>query len=380
MGIKIFNGLDQKTEKKIAAVMIFILVFATSFAAIPSRVAKGAAVTAAQIQLSRIGPSENHSQILTFTINNAFNAINQTMILTYQSDFDMNAADNLLDFSDIDFVDDVTDITLAAAPAAGVLGVGVTASAITFTQDAATPVSIASGSVITIKVGTNVATGADKQPVTPTAGGTYSMAVSGTFGGTGTLYVPITSAADDDQVTVSADVLGTLTFAIRNTAETADTNACALGTLSIASVSTCSYRIKVGTSTAAGFQVGLWADDQLNQATPTIDINDIAENSVVAAGIEGYGITSAPPTNAGVTGTATTWTEQSPFDDDDTPIPVGEANMDVIFASNGTQDVDMGGTGDTDGTTLITHRAGISTATLSGSYDQVVTYVVSSIL
>ncbi len=171
-----------------------------------------------------------------------------------------------------------------------------------------------------------------------------------------------------------------LSFAIRNTAETADTNACALGTLSIASVSTCSYRIKVGTSTAAGFQVGLWADDQLNQATPTIDINDIAENSVVAAGIEGYGITSAPPTNAGVTGTATTWTEQSPFDDDDTPIPVGEANMDVIFASNGTQDVDMGGTGDTDGTTLITHRAGISTATRAGNYDQIVTYIISSIL
>ncbi len=379
--MKVLISFNKETKKKIASVLIFILIFTVSFVAVPSQQAKGAAVTAAQIQLSRIGPSENHSQILTFTINDAFNAINQTMILTYQSDVDMNAADNLLDFSDIDLVDDVTDITLAAAPAAGVLGVGVTASAITFTQDAATPVSIASGSVITIKVGTNVAAGADKQPVTPTTGGTYSIAVSGIFGGTGTLYIPITSTADDDQVTVSADVPGTLTFAIRNTAETADTNACALGTLSTGSVASCSYRIKVGTSTAAGFQVGLWADDQLNQATPTNDIDDIVEDGTITAGTEGYGLTSiAPPTNAGASGTATTWIEQAPFNDDDTPIPVGEANMDVIFASNGTQDVNMGGSGDTDGTALITHEAAISTATLAGSYDQVVTYVVSSVL
>ncbi len=375
--------MNQKIKKRIAGISIFALIFVTSFISVPAKEAQGAAVSSAQAQLSRIGPSENHSQILTFTINDAFDAINETMIITYQSDFDVNASDNLLDFSDIDLVDDVTDITLAAAPAAGVLGVGVTASAITFTQDAATPVSIASGSVITIKIGTNVASygvAADKQPVTPTTGGTYSIAVTGTFGGTGILYVPITSTADDDQVTVSADVPGTVTFAIRNSAETLDTNACALGTLSTSSVATCQYRIKVGTSTAAGFQVGLWADDQLNQATPTIDIDDIVENNTVASGVEGYGITSAPPTNAGASGSATTWAEQVPFDDDDTPIPVGEGNMDVIFASNGTQDVDMGGTGDTDGTALITHRVGISTATLAGSYDQLVTYVVSSVL
>ncbi|MFA6096181.1 MAG: hypothetical protein WC788_00970 [Candidatus Paceibacterota bacterium] len=171
-----------------------------------------------------------------------------------------------------------------------------------------------------------------------------------------------------------------LTFAIRNSAETADTNACALGTLSTSSVSSCSYRLKIGASTSAGFQVGLWADDQLNQASASIDIDDIAENGTVSAGTEGHGITVASPTNAGAAGTATTWTEQSPFDDDDTPIPVGEPNMDVIFSSNGTQDVDMLGTGDTDGTTLITHETAISTATQAGSYDQIITYVVSSIL
>ncbi|MDF1498502.1 MAG: hypothetical protein P1P85_04090 [Patescibacteria group bacterium] len=171
-----------------------------------------------------------------------------------------------------------------------------------------------------------------------------------------------------------------LTFAIRNTAETADTNACALGTITTAAVSFCSYRLKVGTSTTAGFQIGLWADDQLNQATITIDIDDIIENGTVTAGTEGHGITVAPPTDAGTTGTATVWTEQDPFNDDDTPIPVGEANMDVIFASDGTQDVDMGGTGNLNGTTLITHKAAVSTATQAGSYDQVVTYSVSSIL
>jgi hypothetical protein len=379
--MKISSKLKKEIKKKIAGIAIFILIFATSFVSPPNDIAQGAAISSAQIQLSRIGPSENHSQILTFTINDAFDAINETMIITYQSDFDINGSGNDLDFSDIDFIDDITDITLAASPAAGVIGVGVTSSAITFTQDSATPVSIASGSVITIKIGTNVADSADKQPVTPTSGGTYSVAVSGSFGGTGTLYVPITSTADDDQVTVSADVPGTLTFAIRNAAEDADTNACALGTLSTSSIASCSYRLKIGASTAAGFQVGLWADDQLNQASASIDIDDIAENGTIIAGTEGYGIASIdPPTNNGPAGTATTWIEQDPFDDDDTPIPVGEANMDVIFASNGTQDVDMLGTGDTDGTTLVAHEAAISTATQSGSYDQIVTYIVSSIL
>lgn len=360
--------------------MIFIIITALNFTPTLTKEASGAAITSAQMQLSRIGPSENHSQILTFTIGDAFNAINQTMILTYQSDFDMNASDNLLDFSDIDLMDDGADIALAATPAASTLGVGVTASAITFTQPGVTPVAIASGSVITIEIGTNVAASADKQPVTPTAGGTYSMAVSGSFGGTGTIYVPITTTADDDQVTVSGTVNAVMTFAIRNSGETADTNDCDLGALSTTAVSTCSYRLKVGTNTTAGFQVGLWADDQLNQATVAIDINDIAESSTVAAGIEGHGIVVVSPTNAGTVGTATTWAEQPPFNDDDTPIPVGEANMDVIFASNGTQDVNMGGTGNTTGTTLITHRAAISTATGAGSYDQLVTYNVSSVL
>ncbi len=171
-----------------------------------------------------------------------------------------------------------------------------------------------------------------------------------------------------------------LYFAIRTADETADANSCSLGTLSISSVATCQYRIKVGTSTAAGFQVGLWADENLNQSVPAIDINDVAENSTVTAGMESYGIVVVPPTNAGAEGTATVWIKQSPFDDDDTPIPIGEGNMAVIFASNGTQDVDWNGTGDTDGTILVTHKAAISTATQAGSYDQVVTYIISSIL
>ncbi|MDF1498823.1 MAG: hypothetical protein P1P85_05755, partial [Patescibacteria group bacterium] len=171
-----------------------------------------------------------------------------------------------------------------------------------------------------------------------------------------------------------------LSFSIRNSDETADTNVCSLGTIVTTGVSPCSYRLKIGTTSSAGFQVGLWADDQLNQATASIDINDIVENSTVAAGVEGHGITVAPPTDAGDEGTATTWIEQNPFDDDDTPIPVGVSLMDVIFASNGTQIVDVFGTGDLDGTTLITHRAAISTATQAGSYDQLVTYSVSSIL
>jgi hypothetical protein len=171
-----------------------------------------------------------------------------------------------------------------------------------------------------------------------------------------------------------------LTFAIRNADEDADVNICALGTLSIASISTCQYRIKVGTSATAGFQIGIWADNKLNQSIPTIDINDVTEDSAVAAGIESYGIAVIPPIDAGANGTATLWTKQDPFDDDDTPIPVGEANMDVIFASNGTQDVDMLGTGDTDGTILVIHKAAISTATQAGNYNQMVTFIVSSIL
>ncbi len=170
-----------------------------------------------------------------------------------------------------------------------------------------------------------------------------------------------------------------LSFAIRNSAETVDTNVCDLGVLTTASVSSCAYRLKIGSTAPGGFQVGVWADDQLNQSTIIIDIDDIIENSTAAAGIEGHGIAVASPVNSGG-GTATTWTEQSPLDDDDTPIPVAEANMDVIFSTNGTQEIDIFGSGNTTGTTLITHNAAISTATQTGSYDQIVTYSISSIL
>jgi hypothetical protein len=196
--------------------------------------------------------------------------------------------------------------------------------------------------------------------------GIYSITLSddndGDFGGA-LVYV-----GDDNDVTVTASVSPVLSMAIRDSGDTADTNECDLGALSVAAVNTCQYRIKVNTNAAAGYTVSILSDGDLSKAGAGLqpdadDIDPVTEDTLVTAGTEGYGAEFAA--GAATTGTIT---EAGDFNDDDTPLPTTETNL---YSSDGPN---TPGATDTTNTALVTLRASIDTGTETGNYTQLLTH------
>jgi hypothetical protein len=177
---------------------------------------------------------------------------------------------------------------------------------------------------------------------------------------------------DDNDVTVTATVTPVLSFAIRNSSDTSDTNACNLGVLDTQSVDTCSYRLKPSTNSSSGFTVQIASDGDLRRSgsgdvSDDLDIDLIIENNTVSSGTEGYGIAL----NGG-SATGGSITEEGDFNDDDTPIPISNADL---YSSNGPN---APGSTDTTNTALVTHRAAIDSETETGNYSHTVTYYVSA--
>lgn len=174
-------------------------------------------------------------------------------------------------------------------------------------------------------------------------------------------------------VTVSANVQPALAFVIRNSDDDGNTNTCALGTLTLVAVNTCSYRLKVTTNSGSGFTIQVDTDGDLRRSGSgdVADINDIdlvTNNTLVTAGTEGYGISL----NGGsITGGSVT--ESGDFATDDTPLPISTPTN--LLTTNGTNNP---GTTDTTNTALVTHRAAMDGDTATGNYTQLVTYTVSA--
>jgi hypothetical protein len=172
--------------------------------------ANAAAITAASDTLStvKINTASNHD--ISFVTPTGV-ASGQTIILTFQSDFSVNAS---LDFTDIDVLDDATNVTLAAAPSGATWGaVRTSATVITLTNGTT---AVTAGSVVRIKIGTNAtnqSTGV-RQITNTTTTGTKTVTVSGTFTDTGTISVQIVT---DDTVAVTATVSQAITFSISTT-------------------------------------------------------------------------------------------------------------------------------------------------------------------
>ena len=239
----------------------------------------------------------------------------------------------------------------------GALG-GFTTSAATYTFTAATTTASTGGVDICLNFQND------------TAAGIYSISFNDdndTDFGSVLIYV-----GDDNDVTVTAQVQPLLSFAIRNTADTSDTNICDLGVLDNTSVSTCSYRLKPSTNSASGYTVQIDSDGDLRRSgsgdvADSEDLDPIAEDTTVTAGTEGYGIQFA-----GGAATVGSITESGDFNDDDTPIPLTATNL---FTSDG---VNSPSATDTTNTALVTHRATVDFNTLTGNFSQIVTYYVSA--
>lgn len=208
--------------------------------------------------------------------------------------------------------------------------------------------------------------------ITTVATGNYSIIMTDSKAagaediGGGLLYV-----GNDNDVTVTANVQSELEFRIRNYGDTADTNTCALGTLSTGSVATCNYMLKVRTNASEGYTVSWTRDGDLNDGTGTKTIDAVSEaDGNITAGSEEYGVRFYGGENSDTTSSCT---EQSIWNDDDSPVSTTPQSLLVCDGPN-----IPSATAEATNISTVEHAASISSSTLSGSYDQVVTYYVTA--
>jgi hypothetical protein len=184
-----------------------------------------------------------------------------------------------------------------------------------------------------------------------------------------------------NQVTVTATVPASLDFSIRNSGDTANTNTCALGTLSLSATSTCAYRLRVATNAANGFQTQIQANHDFGTGAATMT-NVVNDGSQPSAGTELYGITLFQSASVGGRNTSTglfteAAVENNPalftFGTDPSPIPTSSAQNFLSYGSA----FQTGNAPSNTSTNLVMHGASISAGTAAGSYSQVVTYTVT---
>ncbi len=182
-------------------------------------------------------------------------------------------------------------------------------------------------------------------------------------------------------VTVTGTVPSQIDFAIRNGADTADTNTCALGTLSLASTSTCNYRLRIATNAANGFQAQIKANQDFGtgSATMTNVVNDGAQPAV---GTEAYGLSLIVGATEGGRNTSTLLftepvVENNPagftFGTDPSPVPTSSAQNFISYGAA----FQAGAAPSPTTTSLVEHAASITAGTAAGLYSQVVTYTVT---
>lgn len=178
-------------------------------------------------------------------------------------------------------------------------------------------------------------------------------------------------------VQVTAFIPINLSFSIRNTGDTANTNACDLGTASTTAVSTCSYRLKVASNAKSGYTISMQASGNLSDGSNAMNNAAVGTGGTggtnIVAGTENYGVRITPGSITGPSGTVTV---AAAFNAGATNSVQYNNNTPTVILT-ATKPNSPGATGDTTNTSLITHNLGIDTNTESGSYTQTITYTVA---
>ncbi len=248
--------------------------------------AYAAAITAASDTLSsqKVSTLANHD--IQFTTPTGV-ASGQTIIITLPSDFSIAAA---MDFTDMDVLDDASNVTLAASPSGATWGaVRTSATVITLTNGTTV---VTAGSVMRIKIGTNAtnqSTGV-RQITNTTSNGSKVIAISGTFTDTGNITVNILT---DDQVAVTATVDQSLTFSISDNTigfgSLSSSAACyAQGTAACSASEVEAHNVIVGTNAGSGYSMTLNGTTLTSGAFTITAIG--ASNTASAIGTEQFGL------------------------------------------------------------------------------------------
>jgi len=237
------------------------------------------------------------------------------------------------------------------------------------------PVLTMTGLTCTVGSGT-IAVAASKL-VSLAAGGNYSIVITTVSDYGAFLYY----VGNTNQVKVTATVTPTLSFAIRNTADSAEQatvgglKTCVLGVLTTAAVGTCSYRLKVSTNAASGYTVSYSSDTRLTNGTyPFTDAVVGGTGTTVAAGTEGYGVILTPGASSSAASVTRNAANFGSVAGASYKITVTGAN--AVYNVAGTNA--PSGT-DTTNTALVNHQVAISAATPTGNYTHTITYTVSAV-
>jgi hypothetical protein len=253
-------------------------------------------------------------------------------------------------------------------PSLAIAGEAVSATAIT---------TSGSDTIATVTATAAITAGAK----TITISGLSTTAVSGN-----NLFTVYTSAGDygaafqyvgnANQVTVRAIVPVSLSFAIRNAADTANTNSCDMGNLSVSTVGSCSYRLKVATNTEFGYTISTVTSGNFTNGSASFP-NAAAGTAgtggtTQAAGTELYG---AKINKGSVTTAGGTTTLASVYD--------AGLTKDVLYNNTTAADLvtsnkpNNPSATDLVNTSLVTHEASIAASTAAGIYTQKVTYTIT---
>lgn len=192
--------------KKLLSYMLIASIVSINFGFLFPRIADAAFLTTLSDTVSNLSASTAANHLIRFTTPTGV-AAGATIVLTFDNSTNVGS----VAFGDIDLQDAGSDVVLAATQSGTTWGVVKTSSTvITFTNGST---AVTAGHVITIKIGTN-ATGGVNQIINGAAG-TTTLRISGTFGDTGVMSNFIVS---NSVVTLSAEVLATLTFTLSQNA------------------------------------------------------------------------------------------------------------------------------------------------------------------
>jgi len=170
-------------------------------------------------------------------------------------------------------------------------------------------------------------------------------------------------------------VISTLAFAIRNTADTAVTNTCDLGTANLLTRVQCSYRIKVTSNSASGYVVNVQTSNNglyngvLSMTNAAAGTGGAGGNLIdnTTTGTERYGVLINP----GII-TGGTIARNSIFDAGAT----NSVNFDYVSPTTlvTATGPNLPNTTDTTRTILVSHNLNIRVSTAAGTYTQSITY------
>ncbi|MEI6728743.1 MAG: LamG domain-containing protein, partial [bacterium] len=167
-------------------------------------------------------------------------------------------------------------------------------------------------------------------------------------------------------------IVPSLALAIRKNDDTSDSLICDFGTVSTGTTASCSYRLKVSSSSVTGYTIFVRTSGSLTDGTT--NISDAlagptgSDISAATLGVENYGVNI---TKGSATGGTTTLS--AAFSAGTNEVLFTPLSATSLISSNGPNSP---AATDLTNTSLITHQLNISNATKAGNYSQTITYTV----